>query len=183
VAKVVHSGFLAFFFAGSLSAAYLLASFIPRVVAARFWPEVECVVETSRGAVNPQGTKTFAIEIEYRYLAEGKPRTGTRWRRDHPGTDDYSEAARVALRFPAGAQATCRVNPRDPDEAVLECDSLLVPVALLLVMASTLLVARSKGWSVRPSSGCSRRGKKRNALSQVHWMSTRPSPLLTSAST
>lgn len=63
----------------------------------------------------------FVLRVEYKYEYEGRPYHSTRFTTgEHQGSTDVAKAERAALRFASGTRATCYVNPRHPEEAVLE---------------------------------------------------------------
>jgi hypothetical protein len=67
----------------------------------------------------------FRQEIVFGYEFAGARRTGDRLTlRENPWSADRAEMEKRAAALPAGATTTCRVDPANPDFAVLKPDSL-----------------------------------------------------------
>jgi len=91
-------------------------------VRSRFWRETPCRILESHVAQEPFSRKVmhFVLKVEFSYSFEGREYRSSRYSTgQHPGSTDVQVAERAAVRYPAGAQATCYVNPRQPGEAVL----------------------------------------------------------------
>jgi hypothetical protein len=105
------------------------------------WDKVPCVVERFEIREDPAKNEPFTAEVSFRYEAAGKMRTGTKLTSSGGGRSDYHKLAELRERFfaggapatdpfaveaPAGPRrepAQCRVNPADPDDAVLLADT------------------------------------------------------------
>lgn len=109
--------------------------FIPwrRAKETHAWTETPCVIVESYTREVQSGDlahTTHRVFLRYRYAFGGKEHTGTKWRRiTYAGEEDEglsrktphaSEAVKLVDKYPAGAAATCWVNPAAPHEAVLE---------------------------------------------------------------
>lgn len=84
------------------------------------WTEVPCVIEVSR-VLSRQGSKgkrTYQPEILYRYEFNGSTHRSSRI--SAAGLNSSQKAHERTGTFPLGRQTVCRVNPSDPDEAVLD---------------------------------------------------------------
>lgn len=92
------------------------------------WPEVECVIlsnEIEERVHDPQSPREFRVDLEFGYEWQGAPRTGDHLTlRGNPWSSKRELAEQRAAEYPPGKTTTCRVNPRDPDFAVLRPDSL-----------------------------------------------------------
>ncbi len=91
------------------------------------WPEVPCTIlssEVEQRPPHPNAPPEFRASLLYGYEWRDEPHTGTRltWR-GNPWRSDRGAVEKVVDRYAAGTGATCRVNPADPDFAVLEPDS------------------------------------------------------------
>jgi hypothetical protein len=107
---------------------WLMARSFIRAREMHAWPEVECVIlgNTIEERVHdPQSPREFRVDVEFGYEWQGAPRTGDHLTpRGNPWTSKRDLAEKRAAEYPPGKKTTCRVNPRDPDFAVLKPDSL-----------------------------------------------------------
>ncbi|MGI9240814.1 MAG: DUF3592 domain-containing protein [Verrucomicrobiales bacterium] len=58
--------------------------------------------------------------IEYAFVYEGKPATGSGIKRTEGFTKHKSKAQRTVNRYPLGSEGTCWVNPENPAQTVLK---------------------------------------------------------------
>jgi hypothetical protein len=107
---------------------WLMARSFIRAREMRAWPEVECVIlsnEIEERVHDPQSPREFRVDVQFGYEWKGAPRTGDHLTlRGNPWSSKRELAEQRAAEFPLGKTTTCRVNPRDPDFAVLKPDSL-----------------------------------------------------------
>jgi hypothetical protein len=107
---------------------WLMARSYLRAKAMHAWPEVECVIlsnEIRERLHDPQSPREYQMEVVFGYEWRGEARTGDRLSlRGNPWTSKRNLADKRAAEYPTGARATCRVDPADPDFAVLKPDSL-----------------------------------------------------------
>lgn len=107
---------------------FLMARSFLRAREMRNWPELECVIlQTAirERAHDPQSPREFGVEILFGYHWQGTARTGDRLTlRGNPWTSKRELAEKRAAEYPPGARKTCRVDPANPDLAVLKPDSL-----------------------------------------------------------
>ena len=107
---------------------WLMARSFLRAREMRAWPEVECVIISNtieERIHDPQTPREFRVDIGFGYEWQGAPRTGDHLTlRGNPWTSKRELAEERAAEYPPGKKTTCRVNPRDPDFAVLKPDSL-----------------------------------------------------------
>lgn len=107
------------FFLGGAIAIYFLGLYPAlKVFRASSWEPIPCVVTSSKVASSSDGD-TFAVEIRYSYTIEGKQYQGTRYGFFGGYSSGHRSKADVVAQYPAGAAATCYVNPLDPAEAVI----------------------------------------------------------------
>lgn len=94
----------------------------------RAWPEVECVILSSvveERMHDPHSPREYRVDLLYGYEWDGVARTGTRLTmRGNPWSSKRVLADKRAAQYPAGTTTTCRVDPANPDYAVLRPDSL-----------------------------------------------------------
>ena len=113
------------------------------------WPAVECTI--LRSGVDQTGSDgDYAFRVEYSYISgrpgdlEPRKLTSTVYARGYRGSADYAEPQRLALQYPAGAKATCYVNPANPSEALMKRKGLamgamaLFPVLFIAIGAGGL---------------------------------------------
>ena len=144
---------LVFFSAGALFAAFIGRE-AWKDVQTRRWTPTECAITDSRVVSETDADGGYRFEVRYTYRAsdagavEGRPFTGTAFRRGQQSVeDDYRDAVRLAEQFPAGARATCYVNPVNPAEAILRHKSpwygltVLFPLLFCAVGAGVVLLA------------------------------------------
>jgi hypothetical protein len=91
------------------------------------WPQCPCLILSSsveEMRIGPEVEPEFRLAILYRYEFEGKGYESTRWgiRGSMPRSNRAAVEEQVA-DYPAGKWLTCRVNPRQPELAVLKADS------------------------------------------------------------
>jgi hypothetical protein len=107
---------------------WLMARSFLRAREMHAWPEVECVIlgnMIEERVHDPQSPREFRVDVEFGYEWQGAPRTGDHLTlRGNPWTSKRDLAEKRAAEYPLGKKTTCRVNPRDPDFAVLKPDSL-----------------------------------------------------------
>ena len=107
---------------------WLMARSYLRAKAMHAWPEVECVIlsnEIRERLHDPQSPREFQVAVIYGYEWQGEARTGDRLTlRGNPWTSKRDLAENRAAEYPTGARTTCRVDPANPELAVLKPDSL-----------------------------------------------------------
>lgn len=91
------------------------------------WPQVPCVVlrsESETRQIDPNGQSEYRFAVLYGYHWEGVPKESDRLKlRGSPWVGKEAAVQIFTERYPAGSHQQCRVNPADPDEAVLESES------------------------------------------------------------
>lgn len=96
------------------------------------WKEAQCLVTKSDVVYAPQEQKC-SHSLAYQYEAAGAKKTGGTWRLD-PGVpyDWCKDWASFASEFPLNTTHSCRVDPQNPDRAVLDPGNLFDIFKLLL---------------------------------------------------
>lgn len=96
------------------------------------WNESQCLVTKSDVVYTRQEHKC-SHSLAYQYDAAGAKKTGSTWRLD-PGVpyDGCKDWASFASEFPPNATLSCRVDPQNPDRAVLDPGNLFDIFKLLL---------------------------------------------------
>lgn len=94
----------------------------------RGWPEVACVIlssELEEKRHDENSPLEFRQELSFGYEWQGLPRTGTHLTlRSNPWSSKRELMEARIREYPVGKSTTCRVNPTNPDFAVLKTDSL-----------------------------------------------------------
>ena len=94
----------------------------------RHWPEVACAIITSEieeRVHDSQSAPEFRYAVSFGYEWQGQARTGDHFTlRGSPWSSKRESAEALTADFPSGKQTTCRVDPANPDFAVLKPDSL-----------------------------------------------------------
>lgn len=93
----------------------------------RDWPEVECVIlsaEVEERRIDPNGPAEFRLDLAYGYMWEGVAYTGDRITlRGSPWTSKSDVIAEREREYREGMTTTCRIDPKNPEIAVLKMDS------------------------------------------------------------
>lgn len=130
---------------------WLLARSYMRAREMRAWPEVPCVILTSEVEERRHDENSpmeFSHNISFGYEWQGEPLTGDHSTLRGRSWSSKREVAeeRVAA-YPAGSNSTCRVNPANPEFAVLKPDSLAPGYTLwfpgLFVVGGFMITYRS----------------------------------------
>ena len=112
---------------GSLFVWLMARSFL-RAREMRTWPEVPCVILSSaieERVHDPQSPPEYRHTVSFGYEWQGTPRTGDHLTlRGSPWSSKRELAKNRAAQYPAGQTTSCRVDPANPDFAVLKADSL-----------------------------------------------------------
>ena len=94
----------------------------------RSWPEVTCVIlssEVEERRHDPDSPLEFRQDLSFGYEWKGVSHTGDHLTlRGSPWSSNRGEIEKRNSDFPAGKTISCRVNPSNPDFAVLKPDSL-----------------------------------------------------------
>jgi hypothetical protein len=107
---------------------WLMARSYLRAKEMHTWPEVPCTILSStliERQHDPQSPVEYQLDLLFGYQWQGENHTGDRVSlRGNPWTSKRNLAAKRAADFPPGLETTCRVNPQNPEFAVLKPDSL-----------------------------------------------------------
>jgi hypothetical protein len=119
---------------GTLIVALLVVIPVVHQLRSRDWVATRAVVEMSRSVVSrgSKGGRSWHPEVLYRYEYGGLSRRSSQIR--FSGGGSRSGTGSFLARHPSGAKVTCWVNPRDPDEAVLERGSSWIQAIGLLFL-------------------------------------------------
>ena len=117
--------FFSLFLLAGLAATYaMLLRPALRILTARSWREVPCVVLSSRvvGHSDSDGT-TYSVDILYSFAVDGRELKANRYSFMTGSSSGYDGRAAIVARYPPGRHSVCYVNPSDPADAVLTRDA------------------------------------------------------------
>ena len=153
-ARVGVTLFLMIFVGVGLSMVWSGISSVTRNRLARRWPEVDCTITRSEVAEYGKHDRPYKFEVAYTYNYAGREHKSDRYSSDHSATDDYAREERLHRKYFVGANAVCRVNPSNPDEAFLaesSTSSNLLAIPFGAVFALFGLVPILAIWRRKPS--------------------------------
>lgn len=112
---------------GALFIALLGRSYL-RAREMRAWPEIPCVIITSEieeRLHDSQSPREYRHALSFGYEWQGEPMTGDHITLRGSGWSSKRERSEnQSCQYPTGMKTTCRVNPANPEFAVLKPDSL-----------------------------------------------------------
>jgi hypothetical protein len=113
--------FTLFLVAGAAALAGFFVRPALKVLQAKNWRQIPCVVISSevRSHDSDDGT-TYSVNILYAYEVNGKEYKSNRYQFMAGSSSGYDRKATIVRRHPPGTKTVCFVNPDDPTEAVLE---------------------------------------------------------------
>ncbi len=107
---------------------WLLGRSFLRAYEMRKWPEVACVIlasELEEKRHDPNSPTEYRQDLSFGYEWKGERHTGDRLTlRENPWSSKREEMESRASQYEVGENTTCRVDPANPDFAVLQPDSL-----------------------------------------------------------
>lgn len=107
---------------------WLMARSFLRAREMRSWPETSCVIlssEIEERLHDPQSPREYRLNVSFGYDWQGQAKTGDHLSlRGSPWSSKRELAEKRAVEYPVGKSTTCRVDPKNPDFAVLKPDSL-----------------------------------------------------------
>lgn len=119
------------------------------------WTKTDCqILSSSVGEAIEKNRQSgnFSFDVKYRYQWSGQTFTSESFSSKQRFFADYSKAARMVERYPAGGNAVCYANPSNPSEAVLQRGSLLFPLFLLFPLIFVTIGAGGIFYTWRNSS-------------------------------
>ena len=108
--------FLAFLAMGLFFTGLVLRDFV-KTVRTYSWTRSDCEILSSQTPNTGDRSSDLRFDVEYRYRFGGQIYTSTRFALKSKTSSDYSEMQRLKLRYAAGTNAVCFVNPAAPNEA------------------------------------------------------------------
>lgn len=125
-------------------------------VQARSWEPTPCYITSSRvDEVSGEDSMTYAVDIHYSYEYNGIEYRSDNYDFIKVHSSGRSRKQKIVNQYPVNADATCYVNPKQPDESVLSrsfsmgyfigCFGLLFFAAGAGVIYATFRGSQSKG--------------------------------------
>ncbi len=133
----------------------LLWNSYQRAEETRRWTPTPCLITFSElltEHVTPNSPITYRAGIRYRYTVGGNVHESSRIQRVDGSSSDRSKVEILTRKYPAGRDATCFVNPAQPDFAVLEhatraaLYSIWFPLLFFAGGAGMIFSAWRTGW-------------------------------------
>jgi hypothetical protein len=141
--------FSIFFVVGAAMSYGLFVRPIGNIVVARRWVETPCTIVSSQvQSHHGDGGTTYSVDLLYRYTVNGTEYKSSRYHFMGGSSGGYRGKAAIVARFSPGSRAVCYVNPRDPNDAVLERGFTsdlwfgLIPLVFALVGGGGLVYSR-----------------------------------------
>jgi hypothetical protein len=146
--------FLLFFAMGMLFEVLTIREF-GRVLGQRSWQRVPCRITRSGVQEQNDSEKPFVFATGFAYEYQGRSYTGSAYKRGYKGSETYSDAQKIARRYPVGLSLSCYVSPTNPAEAVLKRESLAMGLFIFLPLVFVLIGAGGLygTWLAKPKAG------------------------------
>ncbi|MDP6524288.1 MAG: DUF3592 domain-containing protein [Kiritimatiellia bacterium] len=136
-----------------------------KVLDARGWNEVECVIDSSHveSHRSDDGT-TYSVEMTYHYEVDGRTYSSDRYQFMGGSSSGRSGKAKIVKEYPEGSKRSCWVNPKSPRDAVIQRSFTPIYFVILFpfvfVAVGLSLFATSLGKKLR----------KKNVPAMPDWM-------------
>jgi hypothetical protein len=138
--------FSIFFIIGSVIFYVIFVRPVLSILAARQWPEVPCVIKSSEVEENRgEDGPTYRVKITFEYEYDGVQYTSERYSFSDMSSSGRAGKQKVVAQYPPGKQATCFVDPDEPNYAVIHrgwTNTLwfgLIPLVFVLIGAGGML--------------------------------------------
>lgn len=130
--------FLVFFLMGSLFEVMIARDFLARVKR-RTWQRVPCTILQSRIEEKDDSDHPYVFQVQYQYQYQGRTYQTDQYAVDYNGSDSYDETAKLTYRYTPQSSQRCYVNPKKPEQAVLEPGGLWFGFFLLFPLIFVLI--------------------------------------------
>jgi len=106
---------------GGFCSYFLFLGLLLKSREAKSWPEVKCVIlESGVREGSTRHGKKYEPDVLYEFEFQGQKHRSNHTHFDGIEPDRLSDTSRFLTRFPAGTEAVCYVNPKNPKESVLD---------------------------------------------------------------
>src|SRR5437868_7655480 len=114
--------FTVFLLIGLITTFFMFLLPLSQIIGARNWRPTPCTILTSKveSHRSSKGGTTYSIEVTYAYLVDDQRHESSRYKFTGGSSGGYDAKKAAVDRLSPGTQATCYVNRRDPNDAVLE---------------------------------------------------------------
>ncbi len=158
--RFVFGFFLLFLLVGSLLFYGFCLRPVIKILGARNWPAVACLVLSSelKTHVDSDGD-TYSVNILYSYEYNGREFKSNRYHFMGGSSSGHGGKQAIVNRYPRGTKTICYVNPNEPTEAVLERGFTpdlwfgLIPLVFVAVGAGGLYFSLRKRRQSLPAAG------------------------------
>ncbi len=137
--------FLAFLGMGLFFTAMIIVEF-GRGLRQYAWHGTPCTIVVSE----VQDNSPFVFTVRYDYSYHGQSYTGSIYQRQYKASGRYSEAQKLSRKYPVGRALFCYVNPQSPTEAVLQRDSLLLGLFIVIPLVFVAIGGAGLYFTRRP---------------------------------
>ena len=119
---------------GTLFFVYLSVIPVSTYLSAKSWAETPCTIlasnverKESKATADRQmhDKPKFKVAIRYSYVIDAKKYEGRRYDLMDIATVGSKDKRAIVKQYPAGRKATCYVNPKNPEEAIINRDASL----------------------------------------------------------
>jgi len=139
VGRLFFSLFCLVFFSLGCLFLWLIGRDVARSLATYRWTAVPCVIRASRVITDDRSENPYRFTVDYEYEVNGQKYRSPQTKLKDVRSGNYSEVLRLARQYTPEARATCFVNPRNPQEAVLQRGTLWFAFALLFPLPFILI--------------------------------------------
>jgi hypothetical protein len=135
---------------GVLGFNYFFGRPVLKTLEARSWIATPCVIVSSQLETHEDSESgtSYSANLQYRYQVAGRKHWAERYDFVHHRSGGYGVYRDIVVRYSPGTNATCYVNPYDPDEAVLERGLGIEVLALLFVLPCVLVTTGGALWLI-----------------------------------
>jgi hypothetical protein len=119
------------FLAGGVFFFYLIGRDLVQRVQAYRWSAVPCTISSSRVITDERSDNRYRLAVEYEYSVDGRTYSSSKVQVSDVRSSSYGDILRHASKYPPGGHLRCFVNPKLPEQAVLERSSLWFGFMLL----------------------------------------------------
>lgn len=93
---------------------------IVQITSAKSWVELPCTISKSQVETHEgDGSSTYAINIKFKYQFDSRWYNGGQYNFSFGSSSGHQSKNEVVFKYPVGMKTICYVNPRNPQEAVI----------------------------------------------------------------
>ncbi len=148
--NLLASLFFLFFFGMGSAFTVLMVVELGRGLRQRAWQSVPCKIVASEVQDRRDSDKPYVFTVSYVYEYAHRTYSGSVYERNYKASETYSQARKLAQKYPVGLATFCYVNPQMPADAVLKRDSLLFALFLFIPLVFVAIGAGGLYFTWRP---------------------------------